>query len=73
VTQTNDREISLDDAYLYQRGDIYRFYHLESSGLGVHLSNPAPGIKVHAEIEKDGGPVVLQMISPDRGELLLLP
>jgi hypothetical protein len=73
VIQVDGRQIPLDDAYSYQRGDIYRFYRLEGSGLQLHLSNPAPGIKIHAEIEKDGDSAVLQMVSSDRGELLLLP
>ena len=65
--------IPLDDAYAYQRGDIFRFYRLEGSGLDVHLSNPAPRIKIHAEIGDDSGSTVLQMISSEAGELLLLP
>jgi hypothetical protein len=74
VIQSNGRQIALDDAYSYQRGDIYRSYRLtEGSGVQFHLSNPAPGIKVHAEIGDDRGSAVLQIISSDRGELLLLP
>ena len=67
------RQIPLDDAYAYQRGDIYRFYRWEGSGLGAHLSNPAPRIKIHAEIGDDSGSVVLQGIFSETGELLLLP
>ena len=67
------REIPLDGAYFYQRGDIYRFYQHKSSPLEANLSNPAPRIKIHAEIGNDSGSVVLQMISSETGELLLLP
>jgi hypothetical protein len=73
VIQGDSGQIPLDDTYVYQRGDIYRFYRLQGSGLQAHLSNPAPRIKIHAEIENDGGSCILQMISPKTGELLLLP
>jgi hypothetical protein len=73
VIQTDGRQIPLDDAYTYQRGDIYRFYRFDGSGLEAHLSNPAPRIKIHAEIGDDSGSVVLQGILPETGELLLLP
>jgi hypothetical protein len=73
VIQTDGHQIALDDTYSYQRGDIYRFYRLESDGLQPHLSNPAPGIKIHAEIEKDGQSTVLQKIWSEKSELHLLP
>jgi hypothetical protein len=73
VIQTGDRQIPFDDAYVYQRGDIYRFYRWEGAGLEAQLSNPAPRIKIHAEIGNDSGSVVLQGILPETGELLLLP
>jgi hypothetical protein len=73
VIQTDGRQIPLDDAYTYQRGDIYRFYRFDGSGLEAHLSNPAPRIKIHAEIGNDSGSVILQGILPETGELLLLP
>ena len=73
VIQTDDRQIPLDDAYVYQRGDIYRFYRFDGDGLQVHLSNPAPRIKIHAEIGDDSGSTVLEMVSPETGELRLLP
>jgi hypothetical protein len=73
VIQIDGRQIPLDDAYAYQRGDIYRFYRFEGSGLEARLSNPAPRIKIHAEIGNDSGSVVLQSVSPETGELLLLP
>ena len=68
-----DRQIPLDNAYTYQRGDIFRYYSLSGSGLEFKLSNPAPGIRIHAEVDKDGDSCVIQMISPDGGELVLLP
>jgi hypothetical protein len=73
VIQLDDRQIPLDDSYVYQRGDIYRFYRFDGSRLEAQMSNPAPKIKIHAEIGNDRGSVVLQGISPATGELLLLP
>jgi hypothetical protein len=74
VIQTADgHQIALDDTYSYQRGEIYRVYRLEGDGLQVHLSNPAPGIKVYAEIDKDGESTVLQIIWSEKSELHLLP
>jgi hypothetical protein len=70
----DDRQIPLDEMYAYQRGDIYRFYHWDgSSPLQAHMSNPAPRIKVHAEIGNDTGSIVLEGIQPETGELWLLP
>ena len=73
VIQIDGRQIPLDDAYAYQRGDIYRFCRWEGSELEAHLSNPAPRIKIHAEIGNDSGSVVLQGFLTQTGELLLLP
>jgi hypothetical protein len=73
VIQVDGRQISLDDAYAYQRGDIYRFYRWSGSGLEAQVSNPAPRIKIHAEIGDDTGSITLQGILPETGELLLLP
>jgi hypothetical protein len=73
VIVVDGRQVPLDDLYSYQRGDIFRFYRVTGPSLSCQLSNPAPGIKIHAEIEKDGASGVLQMIAPERGELLLLP
>lgn len=66
------RQIELDGTYSYQRGDIYRLHRMEGGVLNAHLSNPAPGIKIHAEIEVDGQTSGLQMIAPETGELQLL-
>lgn len=73
VILMGDRQVSLDGTYSYQRGDIYRYYRLNESELEIALSNPAPGIKMHAEVDKGGDSAVMQMISSGRGELLLLP
>ncbi|MGO9005906.1 MAG: hypothetical protein ACLQB4_09105 [Beijerinckiaceae bacterium] len=67
------QQIEMDGMYSYQRGDIYRFYRMEGGSIQANLSNPAPGIKIHAEIEIDGQSSGMQMIAPDRGELQLLP
>jgi len=59
---------------VYQRGDIFRYYYrAEDQALLVELSYPAPGIRIHAEIENETGSAVLQMISSEMGELMLLP
>jgi hypothetical protein len=64
----------VDDLYVYQRGDIYKFYHWDGhSELKAELSNPAPGIKIHAEIGNETGSIPLQGISPPTGDLVLLP
>jgi hypothetical protein len=71
--EASRKVIQMDDAYAYQRGDIYRFCRWEGSELEAHLSNPAPRIKIHAEIGNDSGSVVLQGFLTQTGELLLLP
>lgn len=73
VLRVDGRQIPLDDVYVYQRGDIYRYHRFDWPGLQVHLSNPAPRIRVHAEIGDDTGSAVIQMVSPETGELRLLP
>lgn len=74
VIQADGTQIPLDNVYTYQRGDIYRFYKLEGTGLEANLSNPAPGIMIHAEIESpDGSSSVMKMIASEANELLLLP
>jgi hypothetical protein len=73
ILADNGRQIELDGAYSYQRGDIYRFYREEGRGVEANLSNPAPGIKIHAEIEIDGQSGSIQMIASETGELQLLP
>ena len=74
VIQADDTQTPLDNIYTYQRGDIYRSYKLEGSGLEANLSNPAPGIMIHAEIEfEDGSSSVMKMIASENSELLLLP
>jgi hypothetical protein len=73
VLRVDGDQIPLDDVYVYQRGDIYRYHRFGGPGLQVDLSNPAPRIRIHAEIGDDSGSVVLEMISPETGELRLLP
>jgi hypothetical protein len=73
VLKVDGQHTPLDDLYVYQRGDIYRFYRFDGSGLEVHLSNPAPRIKIHAEIGDDSGSAVVEMVAPETGELKLLP
>lgn len=70
--QTDTGQLPLDDAYSYQRGDIYRYYQARPD-LQVHLSNPAPRIRIHAEIGDGDASAALQMIAPETGEPLLLP
>jgi hypothetical protein len=73
VIQLKDRQIPLDDLYVYQRGDIYKFHPWDGSRLEAQMSNPAPGIKIHAEIGNDSGSMLLEGISSPTGELQLLP
>jgi hypothetical protein len=61
---------SLKGMYVYQRGDIYRFYPGGPAPISANLSTPAPGILIHADIEGLGA---LQIIAPSNPELLLLP
>ena len=56
--------------YVFQQGDIYRYYAAGSGPVNAILSNPAPGILIHAVIE---GLAPLQMIAPPNAELVLLP
>jgi len=74
IMQADNVEISLDDFYSYQRGDIYRLYKSNGGVLDANLSNPAPGIKVHAECEMPNGTIeIFKMVVPEDGELALLP
>lgn len=73
VIQTDAGQIPLDGTYTYQRGDIYKFYKFNGSEVQAHLSNPAPQIKIHAEIGDGSGSTVLEMIAPTTGALFLLP
>jgi hypothetical protein len=72
VIQTGTGQISLDGTYTYQRGDIYRFYRFDGASVAAQVSNPAPRIRIHAEIGDESGSTVLEMISPATGELYLL-
>jgi hypothetical protein len=72
MIKTEEGEIPLADAYVYQRGDIYRFYLFDGLELQVRMSNPAPRIKIHAVIGNDSGSLVLNGIFPETGELRLL-
>jgi hypothetical protein len=65
--------IDIDDCYTFQRGDIYRFYKKGDQDLEVKLSNPAPGIMIHAEVEVDGESRIMKMVAPEQGDLMLLP
>jgi hypothetical protein len=71
IIADDGRQFELDGRYSYQRGDIYRFYRMEGGGVPVKFSNPAPGIKVHAEIEENGQFSVRKRIA-SHGELHLL-
>ncbi len=74
VIQADGTQIPLDNVYTYQRGDIYRLYKLEGQNVEASLSNPAPGIMIHAEIElPDGSSGIMKMIASESNELLLLP
>jgi hypothetical protein len=73
VLKRNGQHVPLDDLYVYQRGDIYRFYRFNGRGVQGQLSNPAPQIRIHAEIGDDSGSFVLEMVTPETGELRLLP
>jgi hypothetical protein len=72
VIQTGTGQISLDGTYTYQRGDIYRFYRFDGTSVAAQVSNPAPRIRIHAEIGDESGSTVLEMISSATGELYLL-
>jgi hypothetical protein len=64
------KQVSIAGLYVYQRGDIYRFYPRGGSPISANLSTPAPGILIHADFEGLGA---LQIIAPSNPELLLLP
>ena len=70
MTDGKGDQASLDGVYLYQRGDIYRYYSARSGSLNAKLSSPSPGVLIHAEIEGLAG---LRMIASPNSELLLLP
>jgi hypothetical protein len=73
VLMNGKQQIELDDWYTYQKADIYRFYRKEEQDLTCQLSNPAPGVMIHADIEIAGQSGVIQMIAPNQFDLLLLP
>jgi hypothetical protein len=65
--------LDVDSLYIYQRGDIFQSVELRD-GLQIKLSNPAPGVVVHAIAEQPGAPPIL--LSPKVGReqtLTLLP
>jgi hypothetical protein len=73
VVMTDRGQIALDDSYTYQRADIYRHYKMGAQPLNMNLSNPAPGVMIHAEVEIGGESGALKMIAPVQADLLLLP
>jgi hypothetical protein len=73
VIQIEGGQIPLNDSYVYQRGEIYRFYRFDGSGAQGQLATPTPEIKIYAEVGDDRGSTILKMISPETGELYLLP
>jgi hypothetical protein len=60
----------IDGMYIFQRGEVYRYYAAGRGPVNATLSNPAPGILIHADI---AGLAAVQMIVPPNAELLLLP
>ena len=65
--------IDLSSHYMYQRSDVYKPIEVVEGASGV-LSNPAPGIVIHATLEKEGVPLrVLSPVMARDKQLLLLP
>jgi hypothetical protein len=73
VMQTDTARIDLGDSYTFQRADIYRYYKKGGAPLNVILSNPAPGVMIHAEVEVDGQSGTMKKVAPIQADLLLLP
>jgi hypothetical protein len=73
VLMTDRGQIALDDRYTYQRADICRHYKMGAHPSNMNLSNPAPGVMIHAEVEIGDESGALQMIAPVQADLLLLP
>ncbi len=73
VLQAGAARIDLDDSYTFQRADIYRHYKKDDAPLNFALSNPAPGVMIHAEVEIAGQSGTMKMIAPIQADLLLLP
>ena len=73
VLEAGGGRIDLDDSYTFQRGDIYRHYKAGTGPLNFTLSNPAPGVMIHAEVEMGGETGTMKMIAPPQADLLLLP
>jgi hypothetical protein len=73
VLRSDTASIDLEDSYTFQRTDIYRYYKVAEMPLNVKLSNPAPGIMIHAEVEVAGQSRTMKMVAPIQADLVLLP
>jgi hypothetical protein len=73
VLQGKGISINLEDCYTFQRADIYRYYKVDGIPFSVTLANPAPGVRIHAEVEVGGSIGTIQPIAPLQNDLLLFP
>ena len=73
VLENGTARIDLDDSYTFQRADIYRYYKADDAPLNIILSNPAPGVMIHAAVEHAGQSRTMKMVAPIQADLLLLP
>lgn len=64
--------LQLDDAYLIQRGEIYRLFEVKNGVGEAHLKNPASGIMYHAIMRQDdGAEIEFQGIYPPTHDVVL--
>lgn len=69
IMSDGERTAPLDGHYVFQRGEIFRFFDLANGPVNAELSNPAPGVFINAVI----GDMALEMRAPKTPRLLLLP
>ena len=62
----------LSDHYVYQRTDVFQRMIVTAAGVEGTLSNPAPGVLVHAVFEENGAPQYTISTRADREQTLLL-
>ena len=62
----------LSDHYVYQRTDVFQRMIVTAAGAEGTLSNPAPGVLVHAVFEENGAPQCTISARAGREQTLLL-
>jgi len=71
LTRDGTTGVDLSDYYLYQRADVFQKVEFGGSA-SADLSNPAPGIMIHAVFEQNGAPLMTLSSKAEREKVLAL-